>query len=226
MNFLWREIMNWWKKFKKGLFTTSQNITGITLALIGTSALVYAFNVANLITFHSGDTISAQEINNNFNYLNERLAYLAKREVAVSNNTPVTITSGTTTPIDFNNVIVDFSGPAAEGDQIVQNDVYNIPENGKYSWTISGSVQSMTFGTANVYLYAKTVSTLTSTSANAYGYIYGTGNYNMQFSGSATATLNSGDQIIFEKTVSHWNGTSGDTATLNPGIKFSIKKVD
>lgn len=127
-------MKNFWKKFKAGLFTKSQFLTGMTIALITTSALVYAFNQMALTIFQPNTPISSQEINDNFEYLNERIKYLAGNQFAVKTNydsSPLVLSSGLTTDVVFNEVLVDFSD-TNEGQNLVDNGTFAVPDTAEY----------------------------------------------------------------------------------------------
>ena len=68
-------MKSFWKEFRKGLFTKSQFLTGVTITLLTTSAVVYAFNQLALNIFAPATTISAAQVNANFEYLKERFSY-------------------------------------------------------------------------------------------------------------------------------------------------------
>lgn len=112
-------MKEFWHKFKNGLFTKAQFLTGATISLLLTSGLVWAFTVASMTTFTSGTAISATQVNDNFTYLKERLEALSGGKFVVSTSAPQVFPTipccgnNTTGIVDFDVVDIDLAGLGA-----------------------------------------------------------------------------------------------------------------
>lgn len=138
--------MNFWKKFKKGLFTKSQFLVGVTLTMLTTSALVYGYQLLSLNVFSSGDTISSSEVNDNFSQINDALSRSNNAfEVALGAGQVLPTPTGNNytwtnyTGINVDSIIFDDSefGYAAE---FQANGAFTIQEAGFYQYLMKGKV--------------------------------------------------------------------------------------
>jgi hypothetical protein len=121
----------WFKKFREGLFTRTQVITGITLTAIGATTFVYAFQLLTLHSFTPGTPISSAQVNQNFQALNQALASLPIGfSVGLNNSLTIPSSMGATT-LAFETVHYDFT-EGSLGVGLVNSDQIFINENGYY----------------------------------------------------------------------------------------------
>jgi hypothetical protein len=198
-------MKDFWYKFRKGLFTKSQFVTGVTITLVTTSALVYAFNQLSLNIFSSGTTISATEVNANFEYLNERIKYLAGYQFALGtpyDDTTEYITAGDTITVDFDEKIADFTDNG-EADGLVANGMFTIVKSGSYtvSYEVTGAPQVI--GTDNAYgsVFMEVNTLGTSTFAinysGGFNFNYSSYNANITTNGGGVTSYTAGDVVRF-----------------------------
>lgn len=121
----------WFKNFRKGLFSRTQVITGITLTAIGATTFVYAFQLLTLHSFAPDTPISSSQVNQNFQDLNQALASLPIGfSVGLNNSLVIPSASGATT-FPFETVHYDYT-QGSLGVGLVNTDQILINENGYY----------------------------------------------------------------------------------------------
>lgn len=216
-------MKEFWHKFKNGLFTKAQFLTGATISLLLTSSLVWAFTVANMTTFTSGTTISAAQVNDNFTYLKERLEALSGGKFVVSTSTPqafptVPCCAGNTTGVvDFDTADLDLAGLGASFNGA---DRITVTESSFYEASIVSQVDgTSTYGFGNVIVqkYVGGVGAPTNLMSIYIGTIGGplVGN-------RASFWLNNGDVV---EVVAEAQCCTIDNVTITAGTKFSFQKL-
>jgi hypothetical protein len=228
-----------WEKFKNGLFTKTQFLTGMTLSFILISSFVYAFNQLSLNIFSSGAVISSAEVNANFEYVNERIEAMAEYShgFSVETSGPVAITSVARTVMQY------FSDSTPVGtvcctqyprlgtffdtfdpDQVsekaanyITDQYYEIPEDGYYLMYFSAKPSAYHSSSAYGVIYRKspTSAQVNSLASREYGWS------SVSTGASVSRYLRSGDKIFFNirKT------SAAGTFNFEPGIKFTVKKL-
>ena len=212
--------MGFWSKFKKGLFTRSQVLTGVSLSLLTTSAIVFAFNQLSLNIFSSGTTISSTQVNDNFEYINERIKYLAGQQFEVARTADFPLTSGLTSRTLFlDAAIADFTSNSLANSVATQG-YFTVPETGLYELQLSGELSpANAFAYQSLMVYIEYVDSIGSTyTSNLW---------------SAGIEMNS-TRLIHTKH-STYNLQAGDILFLTPNfeqddhviknVKFKIKKL-
>ncbi len=211
-----------WKKFRSGLFTNAQVFTGVTLSLLFTSGIVYAFTVANLNVFSSGTTISASEMNDNFTYVQERLEALSGGKFQVTNASTFSFGSwpccaSSTQRVNFDTVDEDFSGPASYGSNFVVGNTFIADESRFYKVSLIGKLTAGSLNGGNLSVQ-RTSGGTTSTYNQLWLYTTDT-----TLKGQQTDVyLNAGDKI---EVIGGAQCCSGNPATFETGIKFSVRKL-
>ena len=109
------------KRFKEGLFTKSQFLTGTALVAISLSAIVYAVQTIGLYEFTPNTPISAGEVNHNFNQVTKMMKRLLNG-FSVSLDTAVNETGPYSagfnfTSVDFNLMDYDYADQFVAGTQ-------------------------------------------------------------------------------------------------------------
>jgi hypothetical protein len=137
--------MNWYNKFKAGLFTKSQFLVGVALTTLITSALVFAYNIIGHTNFMANNPISATDMNNRFNKINDALSAVGDQfTVGMTSNQSFSSTDGTySTAIDLQlaTVISDFTQNGF-GSSLVNYQGFTIQNTGAYEITLSGRTTS------------------------------------------------------------------------------------
>ncbi|MBT4790805.1 MAG: hypothetical protein HON90_04480, partial [Halobacteriovoraceae bacterium] len=139
--------MKLYNKFKNGLFTKGQFIVGVTLTMVTTSALVYAYQLISLNIFTDGQTISAAQVNQNFNQINEALSRVGNSfEVGMSANQTIptsTTVWGSMAQLNIDTIVYDDSeyGYAA---QLVGADAFTIVDSGFYQILATSKLDAST----------------------------------------------------------------------------------
>jgi hypothetical protein len=187
-------MQDWFKRFKKGLFTKTQVLVGITLTMLITSALIYAYQVLSLTTFSSGTTISSAEVNQNFSLINDKLTELSYRwEVKFSNNVTLNSVGGCCNyytlfqVINFDQVSKD-ENPYQEGNDFINDGNLTIDEEGFYQ--IFYTMKAINGGTAgaNIYFFKNA-------STQYFQNFYANASVNSVYNGQYTKYFNAGDVI-------------------------------
>lgn len=211
-----------WEKFRSGLFTNAQVFTGVTLSLLFTSGLVYAFTIANLNVFTPGTTISASQMNDNFTYVNERLAALGGGRFEVSNSATFAFGSwpccaSSTQRVNFDVVNEDLSGPSSLASAFVATGTYTATESRFYEVSIIGKLTAGSLNNGQLSIQ-KTSGGVTSTPVSLY-----INTTNTTFSGQKSDLyMNAGDKV---EVIGGAGCCSGNPANFEAGIKFSIRKL-
>lgn len=195
----------WFKKFREGLFSRTQVITGITLTAIGATTFVYAFQLLTLHTFTPGTTISSAQVNQNFQDLNQALASLPIGfSVGLTNSLTIPSFTGATA-LPFETVHYDFTDGSL-GVELVTTDQITINENGYYQ-IVAFSRSSFGDGEINILVGATTIQSIY---LNTFGSLY---------PGTQYVPLNSGDVVTIEV-----NTNSGSELILDPQL-FKLKFI-
>ncbi|MAZ48482.1 MAG: hypothetical protein CME65_07960 [Halobacteriovoraceae bacterium] len=151
--------MKFWKKFKEGLFTKTQFIVGVTLTMLTTSALVYSYQVLSLNQFTGGTTISATEVNSNFQQINEALSRVSNQfEVSISADKTLTTNVSATNWATYDDLDID---------SLISDDT----EFGSGAEVVSGN--GFTVRSDGFYRFLAVMKANTaSSSPGSYGYVY------------------------------------------------------
>ncbi len=228
-----------WIKFKQGLFTKTQFLTGVTLSFIFVSGFIYAFNQLNLTIFTKGTTISAAQVNANFEYVNERIQAIADYSQGFSVRTSGPTNFGTVprtvmqTFSDGTNVgtvccpqyprvgnFFDDYDPNQVSNRAadyIANQYYEVQEDGFYMMHYSAKPSIYHNSSAYAVIYKKSPS---STAINTFaGRDYGW--TSVSTGASVSRYLRSGDKVFFNIRVPSGAGTF----SFEPGIQFTIKKL-
>ncbi|MCR9203367.1 MAG: hypothetical protein NXH75_02240 [Halobacteriovoraceae bacterium] len=211
-----------WEKFRAGLFTNAQIFTGVTLSLLFTSGLVYAFTIANLNVFTPGTPISASQMNDNFTYVNERLAALGGGKFEVSNSATFAFGSwpccaSSTQRVMFDTVDEDLSGASSLASAYVATGTFTAAESRFYEVSLIGKLTAGSLNGGQLSIQ-KTSGGSTSTPVTLWVYTTDT-TLNGQ---KSDMYLNAGDKI---EVVGSAQCCSGNNANFDAGIKFSIRKL-
>jgi hypothetical protein len=146
--------VNFFQRFKQGLFTKAQVLTGITITMVTTSALVYAYQILSLYTFTAGDTIKSQEINDNFSQINDLLSRSNNTfEVGLTANQSVASTANVYSlmdPLNINTVYSDYT-EHGYGTALNNNGSFTLQENGLYRILVHSKVASGGGGYIRIY---------------------------------------------------------------------------
>lgn len=214
------------KKFVEGLFTKAQFITGTTITLLVSSAIVWAFTHTSLHEFYPNTTISASDMNDNFEYVKERLDALGGEQFELKTTSAQSLPHGSTnnqvadlTSITFGTVSVDLSTLGA----LYQSQGYHVvTESGFYQYNMVGNIQAGTANYGSLVLAQKVPGSSTFTKQN-YLSFYNTTNLNKKGT-QATSFYNSGTSIMIMGGANYWaNGASN--MTIDAGVTFSFKKL-
>jgi hypothetical protein len=218
-------MKSFWKEFRKGLFTKSQFLTGVTITLLTTSAVVYAFNQLALHIFAPSTTISASQVNANFEYLKERIDYLAGGVYEIEDtggqvlSTTICCDGSFLETLTFESVVADFS-PGGDGAQFVAAQEFTIAAAGTYKVTFSGQVDTTTYN--DPLLNIMPVKRYIDTGSGSTYYQTTSGVYlsssNLTGAQTMTMTFNAGDVLFVGAEVNSAN------AELAPGFKFKVQK--
>ena len=228
-----------WEKFKNGLFTKTQFLTGVTLSFILISSFVYAFNQLSLNIFSSGAVISSSQVNANFEYINERIEAIAEysHSFSVETSGPLAITSVARTVMqqfsDGSNVgtvcctqyplvgtffdTFDTNQISTKAANYIVNQYYEIPEDGYYMMYFSAKPTAYHSSSAHGVIYRKSPSSLQINSLVSRDFGYTT----VSTGASVSRYLRSGDKVFFNFRKTSPSGTFN----FEPGIKFSVKKL-
>lgn len=211
-----------WRDFRAGLFTRSQFITGVTLTMVATSAVLYAFNQLSLNIFSSGQQISSQQVNANFEYLKERIDYLAGGLIEFEGSDTNISSTGSGSvyhTITFDNVIVDFDS-TGRANEIITNGGFTITDPGLYEISFRGEMDTVVntnyFGVYPVKRYIDSLgSTVFQNNFDTLSFYSSSGEIGKQWE----MNYNVGD--VFFMGLQHSNA---NPVKLLPNYKFSIRK--
>lgn len=209
--------LSFWQRFKAGLFTKAQFITGVSLFVLISSAVIYAYDALNLTVFSAGTTISAAQVNANFAAINAAIGKLNKKFI-VGLSTNLTVGATSDALAIFNTVVIDATGYSYAYD-LVSNSSFTVQENGLYEVTLLGMNATSNTYYPVMYLMNSasqvlgSITNLYDTSTNAPGQI------------SQKYYFNSGE-VLYVKTFS-FNSTSGGTYDLDSAkTKLIFEKID
>jgi hypothetical protein len=152
--------MKWLKNFRKGLFTKSQFVVGVTLTMFTTSLVVYAVqNLLGLNVFIAGTPISSSDVNLNFSYINKMVQDTNQKfSVGVLNNqgfptaTNFSDDLSSVLPLDLETAFYDYS-VGTLGRQLVNVGSFTVTESGLYDITLTGRVASPAGASGGIALY-------------------------------------------------------------------------
>jgi len=220
-----KNLGKFWKKFRAGLFTNTQFLTGMTLSLLFTSGVVWAFTVASMTTFTSGTPISSAQVNDNFTYLKERLEVLSGDKFVVSTSTvqsfPTVACCGGNTlgQLDYDTVESDLSATGI-GTDFTTNDFIIISEGNFYEVSVVGQVETgsvKTSGDLKIQKYTGGVGSPTYITALNIATPGGS------FQGTRqTVWLKSGDKV---EVVGEAGCCGAGDVDVQAGSKFTLKKL-
>jgi hypothetical protein len=143
-------MKNTWQKFKAGLFTRAQFITGVIIFMLTCSSVLFAYETAvTLNIFSAGQKISAADVNENFDKVNDQLAKLRENKKMVFGlMADQTFNSGVTS-LSFDSVYYDRLGHGYGSDLLTSN-YFTIQESGVYEFSYSVRMNSTSGGTLNI----------------------------------------------------------------------------
>lgn len=214
-----------WQNFKQGLFTKSQFVTGVTLTMLATSAVIYAFNQLSLNIFTSGSTISASEVNANFEYLKERIDYLSGGLVDIYGQTsgPIPSTGNITSnfhTLGFNSIAAEFDTTHNVASQMITNSGFSVTENATFEFTFKGAMDTSV--NTNAFTILPIRRYIDSTGSTAYSNFISITMYSWSSGGTVFSwqdTLQSGD--FYYLGIQNYNPNNVD---LLPGYQLIIRK--
>ncbi len=221
-------LSEFFRKFRKGLFTKAQFVTGATISLMVTSALVWAFTHSSITTFNQDDVISSTEMNNNFAYVKERLDKLAGGKFVLATTSVVNLATPTTShcckadylfPITFDVAVEDFS---THGQDYLSNGNIVVQESGLYQMILTGRIQNPTSNYGSIVVARKDPGSSTYSMPLNLTF-YNTTNFDYKSSNSSIF-LNSGTTIQIRGSADKY-GPNGANVDFDTNISFSFKKL-
>lgn len=208
---------SFWQKFKAGVFTKAQFVTGVSIFVLISSAVIYAYDALTLHVFSSGQTISSVQVNENFAKINTAIGNLNKKFiVGLTTNLTINYPLNSGYVDIYDTVIIDASGHSYAYD-LVTNNSFTIKEDGLYD------INMVARATSSAYSPELRVMKGTSILTSLTG-LYNSFSSNPAISGQKYY-LSSGDVIYVQ--AYNWDSSSTGSFDLqSPVTKLVFEKID